>query len=92
MFGCFCYFKSGSFRKLGVPYFGGPYNKDPTIKGAILGSPIVGNSHVVLSLTSFMAKGQDTMTTLVSLAKLITGKETIGNKNMGKSGRDCTLL
>ena len=21
----------GSFRKLGVPYFGGPYNKDPTI-------------------------------------------------------------
>ena len=21
----------GSFRKLGVPYFGGPYNKDPII-------------------------------------------------------------
>ena len=21
----------GSFRKLGVPYFQGPYNKDPTI-------------------------------------------------------------
>ena len=21
----------GSFRKLGVPYLGGPYNKDPTI-------------------------------------------------------------
>ena len=24
-------FVFGSFRKLGVPYFGGPYNKDPTI-------------------------------------------------------------
>ena len=24
--------------------FGGPYNKDPTIQGAILGSPIFGNS------------------------------------------------
>ena len=22
---------NGSFRKLGVPYFGGPYSKDPTI-------------------------------------------------------------
>ena len=26
--------------------FWGPYNKDPTIQGTILGSPIFGNSHV----------------------------------------------
>ena len=26
--------------------FGGPYNKDPTIYGTILGSPIFGNSHI----------------------------------------------
>ena len=26
--------------------FGGPYNKDPTIWGAILGPPIFGNSHI----------------------------------------------
>ena len=26
---------------------GGPYNKDPTIQGTILGSPIFGNSHIV---------------------------------------------
>ena len=25
--------------------FGGPYNKDPTIWGTILGSPIFGNPH-----------------------------------------------
>ena len=31
------------FPKIGVPYFGGPYNKDPTIQGAISGSPIFGN-------------------------------------------------
>ena len=30
----------------GVPYFGGPYNQDPTIWGTILGSPIFGNSHI----------------------------------------------
>ena len=39
----------GSFRKLGYLIWG-PYNKDPTIKGTILGSPIFGNSHVRLSL------------------------------------------
>ena len=27
----------GSFRKLGVPHRGGPYNTDPTIWGTILG-------------------------------------------------------
>ena len=34
---------------MGVPYFGGPYNKDPTstIEGTILGSPIFGNSQLV---------------------------------------------
>ena len=26
--------------------FWGPYNKDPIIKGTILGSPIFGNSHI----------------------------------------------
>ena len=39
--------KCGSFRRLGVPYFGGPYNKDPKIiKGTIFGSPIFGNPHI----------------------------------------------
>ena len=33
----------GTFRKLGYPIFGGPCNKDPTIWGTILGSPIFGN-------------------------------------------------
>ena len=28
--------------------FWGPYNKDPTIEGTILGSPIVGNSHIYI--------------------------------------------
>ena len=32
----------------GVPYFGGPYSKDPTISGTVLGSPIFGNSHMGL--------------------------------------------
>ena len=27
--------------------FGGPYNKDPTIEGTILGSPIIGNPHML---------------------------------------------
>ena len=31
------------FPKIRVPNFGGPYNKDPTVKGTIFGSPIVGN-------------------------------------------------
>ena len=29
-------------------FFWGPYNKDPTIWGAILGSPIFGNSYISL--------------------------------------------
>ena len=29
---------------MGVPYFGGPFRKDPTIMGTILGSPLFGNS------------------------------------------------
>ena len=36
----------GSFRKSGVPYFGVLYNKDPTIWGTILGSPVFGNPHI----------------------------------------------
>ena len=31
----------------GGTLFGGPYNKDPTIQGTILGSPIIGNSQLV---------------------------------------------
>ena len=33
----------GSFRKEGVPLLWGPYNKDPTSWGTILGSPIFGS-------------------------------------------------
>ena len=33
---------TGSFPKLGVPFWG-PHNKDYSILGSILGSPIVGN-------------------------------------------------
>ena len=32
----------GSFLKLGVPFWGGLYNKDYSILGAILGSPYFG--------------------------------------------------
>ena len=39
----------GVSEKLGVPYFGGPYNQDPTIYGAILWSPSFGNSHIINS-------------------------------------------
>ena len=35
--------RKGSFRGT---FFGGPYNKDPTIQGTILGSSIFGNSHI----------------------------------------------
>ena len=34
------------FPKIGGTLFWRPYNKDPTIWGTILGSPIFGNSHV----------------------------------------------
>ena len=27
--------------------FWGPYNKDPTMQGYILGSPVFGNAHIV---------------------------------------------
>ena len=36
----------GSFRKLGVPYFGVLIYKDPSFLGILLGSPICGNSHI----------------------------------------------
>ena len=38
----------GSFRKLGVPYFGVLVVRIPTIYGTILGSPIFGNSQITL--------------------------------------------
>ena len=37
----------GVSENLGYPIWG-PYNKDPTIWGTILGPPIFGNSHIVL--------------------------------------------
>ena len=36
-------FTKGTFRKLGYLILGVLYNKDPTIYGTILGSPIFGN-------------------------------------------------
>ena len=36
----------------GTLYFGGPYNKDPTIEGTIVGSPIFGKSHIRLLTVS----------------------------------------
>ena len=32
--------------KIRGPLFWDPYNKDPTMSGTILGSPIFGNSHI----------------------------------------------
>ena len=34
------------FPKIWGTLFWGPYDKDPTIQGTILGSPIFGNSHI----------------------------------------------
>ena len=34
------------FPKTRGTLFGGPYSKDPTISGTILGSPIFGNSQI----------------------------------------------
>ena len=34
------------FPKIRGPYLGAPYNKDPTMSGTILGSPIIGNPQV----------------------------------------------
>ena len=39
----------GGFPNEG-PLFGKPYNKDHSISGSILGSPILGNSHIILQL------------------------------------------
>ena len=36
------------FPKIRGTLFWGPYNKDPIISGTILGSPIFGNSHILL--------------------------------------------
>ena len=44
------YLHRGTFRQLGVPYFGGPDNKDPIIKGTRLGSSIFGSPHISPSL------------------------------------------
>ena len=39
----------GAFPKLGVP-FRGPNNKDYSILGSILGSPILGNYHIYIHI------------------------------------------
>ena len=44
---CLCNFFIWEF-----PLFWGPYNKDPTIQGTRLGSPILGNSHIRVDSTS----------------------------------------
>ena len=38
--------RASNFRELRGTLFWGPYNKDPTFQGTILGSPIFGNSHM----------------------------------------------
>ena len=38
----------GGFPKLGVPFWGGPYNKDSSILVSMLGSSILGNCQVFL--------------------------------------------
>ena len=38
--------RASNFRELRGTLFWGPYNKDPTFQGTILGSPIFGNSHI----------------------------------------------
>ena len=53
------------FPKIRATLFWGPYNKDPTMKGTILGSPIFGNPHLLCgfkkrrrySLRGFAASG-----------------------------------
>ena len=41
----------GLSKNKGYLNLGGPYNKDPTIKGTILGSPIFGNPHMYLLIS-----------------------------------------
>ena len=36
----------GEFPKTRGTLFWDPYNKDPTTKGTLLGSPMFGNSHI----------------------------------------------
>ena len=43
-------FRVWEFPKIRGTLFWGPYNKDPTIEGTILGPPIFGNSHILYSL------------------------------------------
>ena len=38
------------FPKIRGTLFWGPYNRDPTISGTVLGSPIFGNSHILTGL------------------------------------------
>ena len=41
--------------KTGGTLLWGPYNKDPTISGTILGSPIFGNRHIAIAATTTTA-------------------------------------
>ena len=47
---------SWDFPKISGTSFWGPYNKDPTIKGAILGSPVLGDRQLHLNLVKRQSK------------------------------------
>ena len=53
----------GSFPKLGYPY-GGPYNKDYSILGSILGPPVSGNYHVA-AVVCIAGHGEGVRTTAI---------------------------
>ena len=44
---CLLGYNIWDFVKIGGAMFRGPYTKDPTISGTILGSPIFGNLHLM---------------------------------------------
>ena len=48
-------FRSGSFPKLCVPFWG-PYKKDYSILGSILGSPFLGNYQVRIQGLGFRVR------------------------------------
>ena len=48
--------KKGVSENTGSTLFWGPYNKDPTIKGTVVGSPMFGNSQKAKRVCSRIAK------------------------------------
>ena len=55
--------------------FGGPYNKDPTMWGTILGSPIFGNPHI-MKIIQLLLSGDSTQP---KPAKSETAKTPLSN-------------